>query len=287
LLPFSHTTLPKKEWKDDNQEKKGRVINLGDVLRSFDEKAAEDYESDSDVSSVPTEFYMSDNSSDDEERWKEKYYEDDGGADMDKHMKDLLPEKAVVGKPAPKLVKPPPPPKKNNGGPGFFGRQWKAFQEWKVAERKRRMHYVYRDYYDKIEEYDRKYKEEILLEIEEHKRAVIKEAYAIKKRIKVNSSIARKKENDTEEYNVKVKVRDRENEIINFYTANLQRWAVEKHDHKIELEELQVRDFCLILLISILYYMLISVFPCCTFSSQIHTNPFHSLSTIQSTATAT
>ena len=83
LLPFSHTTLPKKEWKDDKQEKKGRVIDLGDVLRSFDDKALAEYESDgSDVSSVPTEFYMSDDSSDDEERWKEKYYEDDGGTGM-------------------------------------------------------------------------------------------------------------------------------------------------------------------------------------------------------------
>ena len=35
LLPFHHTRLAKKEWVNDRQEKKGRVIDLEELRQSF------------------------------------------------------------------------------------------------------------------------------------------------------------------------------------------------------------------------------------------------------------
>ena len=142
LLPFSSTRLPKKEWTGNDQEKKGRPIDIATLQESIlsGERCKErlaaglDEESDSDGSedSKDTADYMSEDSWDDE-----KEYEDDDGVGLAQHIKELPPEKAVVGKAQPKLVKPPPPVVKKEHVPGFFGRQWLNFKAWREKEKAR------------------------------------------------------------------------------------------------------------------------------------------------------
>ena len=228
LLPFSHTTLPKKEWKSNTQEKKGRPINIEAVRQSMLEKQDES-STDSDIESKATWEYRS------EDSWNsDEEYEDDEGRGLHEHMAALLPSKAEVGKPMPKLVKPPPPPPKGVKPPGFWGRQWIAFQAWREKEKRKRMHYIFRDFEKRIQKYETQLEANLLEEIESIKREVTKAAYELKKRIKINSMAKKSKDSATERFDIGVKIRNEEARRIGFFTANLQRWAVEKHDHKIE-----------------------------------------------------
>lgn len=240
LLPFSSSTLPKKEWVGNHQEKKGRPINLDVLAESMRVEAlrkageiVDDSSSDSGTS-IDTREYMS------EDSWNsDEEYEDDGGVGLSAHIKTLLPEKAVVGKPQPKLVKPPPPPKPKNTAPGFFGRQWIRFLEWREYEKARRMHYMYREFEKKVKEHAKKVEEDIEKEIEAIKEEVIKAAYELKKRIRINSLAKKQKDGQLARYVEGVAQRKKEAQRMDFFCANLQRWAVEKHDHKIEMEQLR------------------------------------------------
>jgi hypothetical protein len=227
LLAFSHTTLPKKEWIGNHQEKKGRVISIEAVRQSMLEPDKED-SSDSDVESKDTAEYRS------EDSWNsEEEYEDDEGKGLAEHMNALLPNKAEVGKPQPKLIPPPPPPKKKKEGPGFWGRRWLEFQAWRERERRNRMHYILKDYEQRVKDYQLKLDQELEKEIAVIKKEVIKAAWELKKIKKINSMAVKKKESAVERFDLGIEKRDEEARRINFLTANLQRWAVEKHDQKI------------------------------------------------------
>jgi hypothetical protein len=243
LIPFSATRLPKKEWTGNEQEKKGRPINLDavhesiilhDKIKAGEIVQDEDDESESDEDSKDTRDYMS------EDSWNsDEEFEDDEGVGLAAHIKELLPERAEVGKPQPKLIKPPPPPKKKSNAPGFFGRQWIAFQEWREKEKEKRKHYVYREFENKIKLYEEQVQKEIDIEIESIKKEVIKAAYQLQKRIRINSMAKKSKEGQVERYVKGVNKRDSEAKRMAFFCANLQRWAVEKHDHKIEMDQLK------------------------------------------------
>jgi hypothetical protein len=235
LLPFHHTVLVKKEWKDDRQEKKGRVIDLEDLRESFgklefDESSSEEEYSDSESS------YSSWSSSGTEGSEKDPYGD---GFDWANHIDHLLPEKAELGKPPPKLYKPPVVVKKKKSI-GLVGRAMMAFNQWQEKERERRKHYLYAEYEKKVAEYDAKIREEVRIEVEKHRIDVMKEVTASNKRKKINSMQKRAaKIGDLSEQKEKCDQYDREDRIRKFYVTNLQRWAVEKHDHKIEEEELR------------------------------------------------
>ncbi len=228
LLPFSHTTLPKKEWTSNSQEKKGRTISLEAVRQSIFEKK-EESETDSDVESKDTREYMSENSWDSDEE-----YDPEEQAGLLEHIASLLPEKAQVGKPQPKLIKPPPPPPKKDDRPGFFGRQWARFQVWREKERKKRMHHVYQHFEKLIKDYDAKLKKDLEDEIEEIKKEVMFAAYELKKRRAINNMKKKSKKSGIERFDVGIDIRNREAERMAFLCANLQRWSTEKHDQKIE-----------------------------------------------------
>ena len=94
LLPFSSTRLPKKEWTGNDQEKKGRPIDIATLQESIESgerrkqrlAAGLDEESDSDESddSRDTADYMSEDSWD-----EEKEYEDDDGVGLAQHIKEV------------------------------------------------------------------------------------------------------------------------------------------------------------------------------------------------------
>lgn len=228
LIPFSHTTLPKKQWVDNNQEKKGRVISVAAVRQSMIENQSES-DTDSDVASIDTREYMSENSWNSDEE-----YDESEQAGLLEHIDTLLPDKAEVGKPQPKIIKEKPPEKNKEKAPGFFGRQWIYFLAWKEREKQKRMHYLFRDYQKRITEYEVQLQKDIELEIESIKKEVMKAAFELKKRIKINSMAAKSKESGVERFEVGIAVRNEEARKMAFFCANLQRWATEKHDHKIE-----------------------------------------------------
>jgi len=228
LIPFSHTTLPKKKWVDNHQEKKGRTISVEAVRQSMLENQS-DSETDSDVESIDTREYMSENSWNSEEE-----FDEDDQAGLLAHIDALLPDKAEVGRPQPKIIKPPAVAAKRDKAPGFFGRQWLYFLSWKEKEKRRRMHYLYKDYEKRIAEYEVKLQKDIEQEIEVIKKEVMKAAYELKKRIKINSMAKRSKDSGVERFQVGIQKRNDEAQRMAFYCANLQRWASEKHDHKIE-----------------------------------------------------
>ena len=115
-----------------------------------------------------------------------------------------------------------------------------AFNAWKEREKQRRKHYIFKEYEEKIKAHDEKVREEILAEIAKHRLDVMKEVAMSRKRLKMNS--AKKKTGklgDLSMHEAKVKRYDREMEIMDFYRTNLQRWAVEKHQLKIDMEEMK------------------------------------------------
>jgi hypothetical protein len=236
LLPFHHTVLAKKEWVNNKQEKKGRVIDLQELKDSFEYE--EDEESEEEVSSEESESLAS------TESWDSNY--EDGrnpyGDDFDwaGHIDRLLPDKAELGKPPPKLYKKPEVVRRKKNGPGLWGRAKIAFNAWKEKEKQRRKHYIYKEYEEKIKAYDEKIREDILAEIAKHRLDVMKEVAASRKRLKTNSMEKKSaKVGDLSGHETKVKQYDREMEIVDFYCTNLQRWAVEKHQQKIDMEEMK------------------------------------------------
>lgn len=237
LLPFHNTRLAKKEWKDDRQEKKGRVIDLEDLRESFgklefDESSSEGSYSSSEYSSESS--YSSSEGSDKEE---DAYGE---GFDWVGHIDTLLPDKVELGMPAPKLYKPAPPVKKKKAKIGLIGRAMLAFEAWKARERARRKHYLFKEYEEKVAEYDRKMRLEIYKEIAKHRHEVMKEVAQSLKRVRTNSMKKKAdKVGNLNKFEKKCAEYDRQEEISRFYVTNLQRWAVEKHHHKIEEEELR------------------------------------------------
>jgi len=228
LIPFSHTTLPKKQWVDNHQEKKGRTISVEAVRQSMVGNQSE-RDTDSDIESIDTREYMSENSWNSDEE-----YDESEQAGLLEHIDALLPDKAEVGKPQPKIIKSPAKIEKRDKAPGFFGRQWLHFLAWKEREKRKRMHYLYRDYEKRIAEYEIEMQKGIELEIEGIKKEVMRAAHELKRRIKINSMTLKSKQSGIERFEVGIQKRDDEAEKMAFYCANLQRWASEKHDHKIE-----------------------------------------------------
>ena len=86
LLPFHHTRLAKKEWVNDRQEKKGRVIDLEELRQSFH---LDEYLSSEESSSSSEEETESSEYSDSEEEEPDPYGDD---FDWYGHIDSLLPE---------------------------------------------------------------------------------------------------------------------------------------------------------------------------------------------------
>lgn len=246
LLPFHNTRLAKKEWRDDRQEKKGRVIDLDELRESFGKLEFDESSSEESYSSSEYSSESSYNSSEDSEEEKDPYGD---GFDWAGYMDGLLPDKVELGKPPPKLYNPPPPVVRKRNKIGLIGRAMMAFEEWKERERQSRKYYLFKEYEEKVAEYDKKVRLEVYKEIEQHRLAVMKEMAQSQKRMRINSmkkQIAKAGDLDTADnvgnlhkFEKKCAEYDRQEEISRFYVTNLQRWAVEKHHHKIEEEELR------------------------------------------------
>lgn len=238
LLPFHHTRLAKKEWENNRQEKKGRVVDLEELRDSFgklefDESSSEESYSSSEEDTESSEYSTSENEDDEPDPYGD-------GFNWAGYMDNLLPEAAELGKPPPKLYKPPPPVVKKKVKVGILGRAMMAFEAWKARERDRRKHVMLREYEEKVKEYDKKVRMEVMKEIEKHRHEVMKEVAASQKRLRINTMKKQAaKVGDLNLYDLKCKEYDRQDEISRFYVTNLQRWAVEKHYDKIEEEELR------------------------------------------------
>jgi hypothetical protein len=121
--------------------------------------------------------------------------------------------------------------------PGCIRMLWRKFQAWRKKERERRIHYIYKEYEERVKQYDEKIKNDILDEMQANEEALVQEVLLSEKRMKANSFRKANKLKTTQDFDNEVKLRDKEAQKMEFYCLNLQRWATEKHDLKLAILE--------------------------------------------------
>lgn len=240
VLPITPFVIPiKKRW-EDGQEKKLRTLVI-DPDQYFEDTFSQSLSPGSESDSSESSYSSSDSEIEDEvDDDEEEYNFLDSYADY--VTQTLLPAEAVVGQPMPKLSSLTPTTTGGDTKPGIIDRAWIRFNEWRLAERERRKHYIYKHYEERIKAHEARKAADLSVEIEKMRKDVLKEMVLLNRIRKINAQTRPKSKFEatriaTDRYHKLVAVRNTERERMDFFCMNLQRWAVEKHDEKVRVEE--------------------------------------------------
>jgi hypothetical protein len=170
IVPF--IILPKKEFYNGSEKKPRLNIKLDRYINSDSESDISDYDNidDDDIDETDGVTDFEDVSSN-----KDEY-------DLIEHLKSLLPDELVNGKPTKKDLntsyledlryKPKPIEYLR-----LFRCIYSAIKEARMRERERRKHYILREYEMRVKEYDEKRRQGILDRMQQQRNEVLLEAY--------------------------------------------------------------------------------------------------------------